>query len=860
MAQKGDTMYLGGNFTYAGCLDSITSYGSLLDPATGLQQRNWPKPNGEVYIAIPDGSGGFYLGGSFTRLGTDVRNRIAHVDQNGLVTSQLASANLNNGVNSLALQGNILYVGGGFTAAGDDIQSNVVRNRVAAFDISTGQLTSWNPNSNNPVYAVAVKDTTVYIGGVFSNIGGANVSNFAAVSAFTGLSGTWKPGASAEVTALAFAGDTLFVGGRFTTMSGQTRNRLAAIKDTTLLTWDPNADNGVRSFAITSNTIYIGGIFNNVGGKERRGVAAIDRVTGAANDWNPAASTTSFVVNSVALHNDVLFVGGNFTTNATVGGQIRNRLVALDVTIDTLMALPNWNPIILDIYVQCLAVSGDKLYVGGPYTNMGSVSRSRAAAFNYKTGALLDWNPNANAGVTQFCIDKVNNIVYAAGSFTNVGGTSVTRLVALDANTGAVVPGFSPTPDNSISGMAFYNNMLYITGSFTKVGDSTRSRFAEIDPATGISTAWAPGLGSTALGLNLKGDTLYLFGNFTTVTAGATVTRNRVVAFDLASHSLLSWNPSINGLVTCATRLGETLYIGGTFSSAAGQTRNRLAALNLTGTGVTSWNPNANNQVNTLTSAWDGVYLSGLFTQFGGTTSRAGIAGIHATTGAIAPWTPTGFGASGASYMYAVSDRVFCTMSGSPYLVTITQDAALPVSFSSIKATRKNNDVKVQWTTASEANNSHFEVERSFDGEDFSITGNPVTGAGNSLVVNNYELVDADAFASGSSNIFYRVKQVDFDGNFSHSNVVRVNNNITETPQEFVLYPNPGRDLFTIDFNGATGTKQIAVYDLNGNVVLNIASVSSKQNMDLAHCAQGIYIVKVITSSGVSTSKLIIRN
>ena len=58
-------VYLGGEFTKAG---NIGSYGTALNPTTGLVPSDFPQINGTVNIAIPDGSGGYYVGGVFTQV------------------------------------------------------------------------------------------------------------------------------------------------------------------------------------------------------------------------------------------------------------------------------------------------------------------------------------------------------------------------------------------------------------------------------------------------------------------------------------------------------------------------------------------------------------------------------------------------------------------------------------------------------------------------------------------------------------------------------------------------------------------------------------------------------------------------
>src|SRR2546423_7906974 len=127
----------------------------------------------------------------------------------------------NGRVNAIAVSGNVAYLGGQFTsmrppgaAAGS---GEGARNHAAAVNLTTGALLPWNPNVNNTVRAIRVVGSTVYLGGAFTQVGGANHSRLAAVQA-TGAGAVipaFHASASGEVFALAASGSSLFVGGGF---------------------------------------------------------------------------------------------------------------------------------------------------------------------------------------------------------------------------------------------------------------------------------------------------------------------------------------------------------------------------------------------------------------------------------------------------------------------------------------------------------------------------------------------------------------------------------------------------------------------------------------------------------------------
>src|SRR5439155_24217627 len=86
-----------------------------------------------------------------------------------------------------------VYAGGIFTNIGGQ-----ARNYIAALEGTTGTATAWNPSASSTVVALVVSGTTVYAGGVFTSIGGQSRNNIAALDATTGLATSWSPNAYGE--------------------------------------------------------------------------------------------------------------------------------------------------------------------------------------------------------------------------------------------------------------------------------------------------------------------------------------------------------------------------------------------------------------------------------------------------------------------------------------------------------------------------------------------------------------------------------------------------------------------------------------------------------------------------------------
>ena len=279
-------VYLGGSFT---SVNPYNPYGTLLSIATGYPDLTIDIPNGPVYSSIPDGLGGWYIGGSFTMVGDSLRNNIAHLNNLNHVDGW--NPNSNNTVYSLALSGSIVYAGGSFTNIG-----SASRNYLAALNATTGAAMSWNPNANAIVRVIAINGTSVYVGGDFTSILSQSISYLAAMTnASFSPSITWNPNANGNVYSIAISTTTIYAGGNFTSMGTipTTRNRIAAFSLSTgnLTTWNPGADTTVCSIVIKGLNVYVGGNFSLIDGQPRAYIAAIAISSGLPTTWNPSANS-----------------------------------------------------------------------------------------------------------------------------------------------------------------------------------------------------------------------------------------------------------------------------------------------------------------------------------------------------------------------------------------------------------------------------------------------------------------------------------------------------------------------------------------------------------------------------------------
>lgn len=171
----------------------------------------------------------------------------------------------------------------------------------------------------------------------------------------------------------------------------------------------------------------------------------------------------------------------------------------------------------------------------------------------------------------------------------------------------------------------------------------------------------------------------------------------------------------------------------------------------------------------------------------------------------------------------------------------------LPIELIDFSATKIDNSVLLEWMTASELNSDYFELERARDGLHFETIAT-VNGAGNSNSVLEYSYLDLSP--SFGTN-YYRLKQTDFDGEFSVSDieVVRMESD------EITIYPNPTSGLLIIENHA--DLKRVSVADVNGKV-LQIFN-NNFQSIDISELISGIYFLRLETAEGVVLKKVIKR-
>jgi len=313
LAVVGNEVFVGGWFTSAGGVSAnrVARFNTQTNTWSALGTGSSNGVNGEVRELAVVGNE-VVVGGRFTSAGGVSANSVARFNTQTNTWSALGTGS-SNGVSgilasvlALAVVGNEVYVGGGFTSAG-----GVSANNVARFNTQTNTWSSLGTGSSNGVFggveALAVSGNEVYVGGYFTSAGGVSARN---VARFNTQTNTWSSlgtgssnGVDSLVFALAVVGNEVYVGGEFTSAGGVRANGVARF-NTQTNTWSTlgtgssngvsvgGVSGGVYALAVSGNEVYVGGRFTSAGGVSAIGVARWNSGTSRVEQLSPTAPKT----------------------------------------------------------------------------------------------------------------------------------------------------------------------------------------------------------------------------------------------------------------------------------------------------------------------------------------------------------------------------------------------------------------------------------------------------------------------------------------------------------------------------------------------------------------------------------------
>lgn len=550
-----DSIFIGGEFSRLGLK---TDYLSSINEGGTTSDQGMPNANGAIRCIIPDGSGGWYVGGSFTQIGNVNKSYIAHIKSDKTVDNNF-TATCNSTVYAIVKDGTKLYLGGVFTNV-----NSTPRNRLAAVNATSGALvTTWDPNANSDVYSLALKDSVIIAGGYFTAIGVKlqNAYKFAVIKKTDGSLIGGFPGYDQQVNKVSVLGDSILAGGNYTHAAYY--SPYSTKITTTNVKPDPNF---------------------------------------------PSANGTIYCVAKDAAGN--FYVGGSFTT---IGGVNQAYIAKLN---SSMQVVAGWAPQV-NSYVRSIVVVGTTVYIGGSFTTTNTVSRPYISALNTSNpGSNKTWNSSLNSYVYSLVTDGTS--IYAGGQFTQANGVTARGLLAKFNLSGTLDNTWNPNASGGggyVLQLAISGTSILAGGSFTTVGATTRNYLAKLNNTNGNASNWATA-NSYVYALYVDGSACYVGGYFTQLTppGGSATARNYIGGINISNGNITTFNPSPNNDVFAITKAGSNLYFGGQFTQINGTARNYLASTNTSGT-LQSWNPSANNTVNNIfIDSLNNIIIGGNFT------------------------------------------------------------------------------------------------------------------------------------------------------------------------------------------------------------------------------------------------------
>lgn len=585
-------------------------------------------------IAVDTRTGNIFAGGVFIRMDGTAAYSIVVYDVTldrwkalaglGLTTNGTGEAE----VKALAISGKYLYVSGFFRGTVSGVMG---LNNIARYDIDEG---IWSPLTDGgvsgSVNSLAVVGNDLYVGGNFNSTyggGTVNLNNIARYNTATSVwSGFANGGVNNFVSDFAFFGNELFVSGGFS----QTFDNAIGLKhiaryDLINNSWAPLGNDGtnniVYNLVISAGSLYAGGIFTATGDFSMP-LNRIARYDIAAATWSPLANNPlNGRVNALEFSGETLYVGGEFDVFDGL-----SHIARYNTATETWSAFSGGGLISGDVYA--FAVSDNQLFVGGsffgPYGSagdnyihpgfaryslvpVGGVSEANGLPANSWLPVGLSNGKALNGDIVAVAVDT-NGIVYVGGSFTGTAAGSVTNLNRI-ARYNPATDTWSALANGGVNGfagvnaLAIHNGILYVGGSFTTTFDGAVTNLNRIARYNLTTNSWSPlaengvnGFGVYSLAVH--GDNLYAGGDFTQTSNGAVTNLNRVARYNTTTNtwSSLAGN-GLNGFVTGLAVQGDNLYFGGDFTQTSdGATNlNYIARYDTTNN---SWSSLANNGMN----------------------------------------------------------------------------------------------------------------------------------------------------------------------------------------------------------------------------------------------------------------------
>ena len=240
----------------------------------------------------------------------------------------------------------------------------------------------------------------------------------------------------------------------------------------------------------------------------------------------------------------------------------------------------------------------------------------------------------------------------------------------------------------------------------------------------------------------------------------------------------------------------------------------------------------------------DNFYVNGALIVEGSNNTRVNYSGCFVNNNTSDLTIPISFTANRRDETVTATWTISTTNPGG----ACTNALPLPIKLNKFSASAYGETVYLDFSTASEINNDYFSIERSKDGKSFELIGE-LEGAGNSTKALSYNFIDREPLPGLN---FYRIKQTDFDGRYSYSDVRSVRSIASHS---FAISPSTSSDYITI----ATDVKEydVSIYNVQGQMVLNYAALQGTQTISIDRLKSGMYVIDLNTGFTSETIKFV---
>jgi len=266
---------------------------------------------------------------------------------------------------------------------------------------------------------------------------------------------------------------------------------------------------------------------------------------------------------------------------------------------------------------------------------------------------------------------------------------------------------------------------------------------------------------------------------------------------------------------------------------------------------LSSWGPNLTMAVNSL-NALSGV--SGYVESYTGAANpsypyNSNPAGVVSINGSYnGGFTTTQYG---STFNWQIQAGTPCAR----IPVQAVYNCASPVTWLYANASNSDIGTVIKWATSKEVNNSYFIIESSTDGVTFTEVGR-VNGQINSNTTSSYDFIDK---SPSVGNVYYRIKQVDMNGDYTYSTLMSVSSSTNMLP--LLIYPNPtssGTNI-TIRLPYISADWTLKMYNVKGQIVYSGSSQGNQTEINSNMFAQGVYAVEATDGQHMYHAKLIIQ-